>query len=137
MKFTRKFHLVIGYKKGIYNKVAYMFSRPIFNAFVILKHNSIMHEIYIEQYAQDDDFKDVFATLTKGNHVEELDYHVHNKLLYHLDKLCVPQGERINVIREAHTSFIVDHFGVGEIIAQIHRHFYWPLMNESLSIYVK
>ena len=49
-----------------------------------------MHEIYIEQYIQDEDFKDVYATLSKGNHVEELDHHVHNKLLYHLGKLCVP-----------------------------------------------
>ncbi len=42
-----------------------MLSRPIINESVILKHNSIMHEIYIEQYAQDEDFKDVYATLIK------------------------------------------------------------------------
>ena len=76
-----------------------MLSRPIVNASVILKHNSIMHESYIEQYAQDEDFKDVYATLCQGNHIKELDYHVHNKLFYHLGKLCIPHGERGNVIR--------------------------------------
>ena len=35
-----------------------------------------MHESYIEQYAQDIDFKDVYATSSQGKNVEELDYHV-------------------------------------------------------------
>ena len=48
-----------------------------------------------------------------------LDYHAPRKLLNHLGKLCVPQGERINVINECHTSLIASHFGVGKTIAQI------------------
>jgi hypothetical protein len=48
MGFLKQFHLVIWYKKGIYNKVVYMLSRPIVTASVILKHNSIMHESYVE-----------------------------------------------------------------------------------------
>ena len=66
MGFLQQFHLVIRYKKGIHNKVADMLSRPIINASTILKHNSILHESYIEQYAQDIDFKDVYATLSQG-----------------------------------------------------------------------
>ena len=76
MGFLQQFHLVIRYKKGIHNKVADMLSRPIINASTILKHNSVLHESYIEQYAQDIDFKDVYATLSQGKRVEELDYHV-------------------------------------------------------------
>ena len=53
-----------------------MFPRPIINASTILKHNSIMHEIYIEQYAQDIDFKDVYEALSNEKKVEELDYYV-------------------------------------------------------------
>ena len=81
-----------------------MLSRPIVNSTIILKHNSIMHESYIEQYVNDIDFQDVYENLSKGNQSEELDYHVHNNFLYHLGKLCIPQGERNNIIREAHTS---------------------------------
>ena len=44
-----------------------------------------MHESYIEQYAQDIDFKDVYATLSHGKHVEELDYHVKDQLLIILE----------------------------------------------------
>ena len=39
MGFLQQFHLVIRYKKGIYNKVADMISRPIISASVILKHS--------------------------------------------------------------------------------------------------
>lgn len=73
MDFLQQFHLVIRYKEGLYKKVADMISRPIVSASIILKNNSIMHESYVQQYALDDDFKDVYATLCQGNKVEELD----------------------------------------------------------------
>ena len=78
MGFLQQFHLVIRYKKGIYNKVADMLSRPILNSFIILKHNYDFHGSYIEQYAYDNEFQDVYASLSQGNQIEELDYHVHN-----------------------------------------------------------
>ena len=98
MGFLQQFHLVIRYKKGIHNKFADMLSRPIINASTILKHNSVLHESYIEQYAQDIDFKDVYATLIHDKQVEELDYHVKDQLLYHLGNFCIPQTERVNII---------------------------------------
>jgi hypothetical protein len=137
MGFLQQFHSVIRYKKGIYNKVADMLSRPIISASVILKHSPIMHESYVEQYALDTVFKEVYETLCHSNHVEELDYHVHDNLLYHLGKLCIPQGERINIIRETHSSLIVGHFGVGKTVANLQRYCYWPKMNESVSRYVR
>jgi hypothetical protein len=124
MGFLQQFHLVIKYKKGVFNKVADMLSRPIVSASVILKQSPIMHESYVEQYALDADFKDVYETLCHSNHVEELDYHLHNNLLYHLGKLCIPQGERINIIREAHSSLIAGHFGVGKTVANLQRFCY-------------
>ena len=35
--------------------------------------------------------------------MEELDYHVHGKLLYHSVKLYIPQYQRAHVIIESHT----------------------------------
>ena len=92
-----------------------------------------MHESYVEQSSLDVDFKEVYATLCHSNQVEELDYHVNDKLLYHLGKLCIPHGERINIIREAHSSLIVGHFGVGKTVANLQRYSYCPKMNESVS----
>jgi hypothetical protein len=125
------------YEKGIYNKVADMLSRPIISSSVILKHSPIMHESYVEQYALDTDFKEVYETLCHSKHVEELDYHVHDNILYHLGKLCIPQGERINIIREAHSSLIAGHFGVGKTVSNLQRYYHWPKMNESVSRYVR
>ena len=92
MGFLQQFHLVIKYKKGTSNKVADMLSRPP----IVLKNASLSHEIYIEQYAIDDDFKEIYEKLTNGTQVE--DYYLQGKLLYHLGKLCVPISERVHVI---------------------------------------
>jgi hypothetical protein len=112
------FHLVIRYKKDIYDKVVDMLTRPIISASIIFKHNLIMHESYVEQYAIDVDFKYVYATLCRTNQVEKLDYYVHGKLLY-LGKLCFLQGERVNMIRESHSSLVASHFGVGKTVASL------------------
>ena len=58
-----------------------MLSRPIISATTLLKHNSVLHESYIEKYELDNDFQDVYASLSQGNQVEELDYHLHDNLL--------------------------------------------------------
>jgi hypothetical protein len=137
MGFFQQFHLVIKYKKDILNKVADMLSRPIVNASTILRHNSLSHGRFVEQYARDDDFKDMYESLTHSNQSKELDYHVHDNLLYHLGKLCILKDERANVIKEAHTSLIYGHFGLGKIVAQLQRYCYWPRMNEIVSKYVK
>jgi hypothetical protein len=137
MGFLQQFHFVIKYKKGIYNKVVDMLSRPIVSALVICKNNSTMHESYVEQYALDADFKEVYANMSHSNQVEELDYHVHDKILYHLGNICIPRGKRVNIIREAYSYVIVGHFGVGKTMAILQRYCYWPKMNESVSRYVR
>ena len=114
-----------------------MLSRPIVSATNLLEHNFVLHESYIEQYALDNDFQDVFASLSQCNHVEELDYHLHDNLLYHLRKRFIPQQERVNIRREAHTSLIVGHFGVSNMVAHLHKYFYWPRMLESVSRFIK
>ena len=119
MGFLQQFHLVIRYKKGIYNKFVDILSWPIVSATTLLKHNSVLHESYIEQYALDNDFQDVYASLSQGNQVKELDYHLHDDLFYHLGKLYIPQGERVNIIREAHTSLIAGNFSVSKTVAHL------------------
>ena len=55
---------------------------------------------------------------------ETVDYHLQDGLLYSLDKLCVPKGEHLQLIREAHTSKVTWHFGVGKTVANLERHVY-------------
>ena len=110
-----------------------MLSRPIISATTLLKHNSILHEDYIEKYPLDNDFQDIYANLSQGNQVEELDYHLHDNLLYHLGKICIPRRERVNIIRDTHTSLIAGHFGVSKTVAHLQRYCYWHRMLESVS----
>lgn len=43
----------------------------------------------------------------------------------------------MHVIREALSSCIAGHFGVGKRLAQLQRYCYWPPMNETMSKYVR
>ena len=66
IRFLQQFHLVIKYKKGTSNKVEDMLSRPPIVASIVLKNASLSNESYIEQYATDDDFKEIYEKLTNG-----------------------------------------------------------------------
>ena len=109
--------MVIKYKKVVHNKVADILSRLVVNVILVMKNISMVHDSYVEQYPKNDDFREVHDSLTTGMHNEGVEYHLHNNLLYHLVKLCIPKDERVIVIREAHTSLIFGHFGVGKILA--------------------
>ena len=137
MGFIQQFHLVIRYKKGIFNKVADMLSIPIIFASTLLKNNSIEHESYIEKYVHDVDFQDVYVSLSEGNQVEEKDFHMHNNFLFHLGKMCIPQGKRPSVMREAHSSLIAGHFGVSKTLAHLQGYCYWPRMIDSVSRFIR
>ena len=67
-----------------------MISRSTINVAILLKNHYGLPKSYVEQYACDAEFQEVYSNLSQGHQVEELDYHVHDNLLYHLGKLCVP-----------------------------------------------
>jgi hypothetical protein len=91
MGFLQHFHLVIKYKKGTSNKLDDMLSRPPIVASIVLKNNYLSHDSYVEQYAIDEYFKEVYVKLTFSAQVEN--YCLQGKLLYHLGKLCIPTSE--------------------------------------------
>lgn len=119
--------MVLKYKKGTNNEVVEMLSFPPISASIVLQNASLSFESYVEQYFDDDHFKDIYAKLTHGSQVEN--YHLQGKLLYHMEKICIPTNERIHVIRElTHTSLLSGHFGVGKTLCHLQRLCYWPHM---------
>ena len=100
-----------------------MLSRPPISAYVIVHKASLSFESYAEQYANNDDIKEIYAKLTHGSQVDN--YHLQGKLLYRLGKLCIPPGERVHVIREAHTSLVFGHFGVEKTLCHVQRFCFW------------
>ena len=79
----------------------------------------------------------MYASLSEENQVEENDYHMHRNLLFHLGNLCIPQGDRLSVMRESHLSLIAGHFGVRKIVAHLRRYCYWPHMIDSVSYFIR
>ena len=75
--------------------------------------------------------------MSQGNQAEELDYHLHDNLLYHLGEVCIPQGERVNIIREAHASLIVSHLYVSKMVEHLQRYCYWPRILECVSHFIE
>ena len=57
--------------------------------------------------------------------------------MYYLGKLCIPKGERVHVIREAHTSLVSGHFGVEKILCHVQIFCFWPHMKNIVTHYVK
>ena len=82
----------------------------------------------------------MFQQLQVQFHVEgdsKANYHLQNGLLCKIDKLCVPKGERLHLIKEAHTFKVVGHFGVGKTIANLQRYVYCPKMQEYVAWYIR
>jgi len=126
---------VIRYKKSASNKVVDMLSHPPISAFVVFQNVSLSLESYVEQYANDSDFKEIYAKLTRGPQVDN--YYLQGNLLYHLGKLCILSDERVHVIREAHTSLVSGHFGIEKTLCHLQRFCFWPHMKNIVTRFVK
>jgi len=96
------------------------------------------HDAYKEAYSEDEEFK--VQQLHSQIHVHDgditIDYHLQDGLLYRLDMLCVPKGEQLQLIGEAHTSMVVGHFGLRKTMANLHRYVYWPKMQEHVARFI-
>ena len=67
-----------------------MLSIPPMTASIILQNNSLAQTSYIEQYVEDKDFKNVYASFIHGKQIEEKNYYLHDNLLYCMGKNCIP-----------------------------------------------
>ena len=92
-----------------------MLSRPPISAYIFIRQSPLVHSSYVEQYTKDEDFTEVYESLMHGSQNEELDYHIHDKLLYHLENICIPQSERVHLIRESHTSLMSGILMLGKL----------------------
>ena len=61
-------------------------------------------EVYAEIFFDGDYIKEIYEKPMHGSLVD--DYHLQEKLLYNLGKLCIPNNKMIHVIKEAHASLV-------------------------------
>jgi hypothetical protein len=64
-----------------------------------------------------DAYKEAYTKYYEGDN--KVDYHLQNGLIYKIYKLCVPKGEILQPIREAHTSKVAGNFGFRKTIASL------------------
>ncbi|KAH9291640.1 hypothetical protein KI387_043172, partial [Taxus chinensis] len=122
MGFPQQFHLIIKYKKGVTNKLADMLSRPPFLSAMgtLTLLEPFLCEAYQEGYEQDPNFAEIFQQKPPSEgFAPRGEYYFQDGFLYKNEKLCVPKGERVQLMREAHTSKVVGHFGVTKTVAHL------------------
>ncbi|MCI04999.1 transposon TF2-1 polyprotein, partial [Trifolium medium] len=74
------------------------------------------------------------ADKTPNNH-----YSVKDQLLYWKDKLAIPPSSPLiqQILQEFHSSLVGGHAGITRTLARVCSQFYWPLMKQDISNYVK
>lgn len=106
-----------------------------------MQMESFTHDAYTEAYSEDENFKEVFQHLQSQIHVLDgantIDYHIEDGLLSKLDKLLVPKGEPLQLVREAHTSKIARHLDVGKTMENMQRYVYWPKMQGQVGMFIR
>jgi hypothetical protein len=84
----------------------------------------------------DEDFKGVYQWLQWKKEKTYVDFYLQDGLLDKMGNLSVPREERVQLIREAHTSKIASHFGVWRV-ANLQRYVYWPKMQEGVASFLR
>jgi hypothetical protein len=86
-------------------------------------------------YQQDPDFSSTYQLL--GTSVNVTDFHIQDRLLCHLDHLCVPANEHAKLIWEAHYSRMAGNFCMEKTVVILQKHFYWPKLRQDVNQYIR
>ncbi|KAI5350206.1 PREDICTED: Transposon [Prunus dulcis] len=90
---------------------------------------------YAKGFDTDTDFDSAHAKLQQGKTSE---FQLKDGLKYKGTQLCIPEdSDRLQWIREAHTSKVAGHFGVEKTLWNVRRYMYWPKMHLDVSRYLR
>jgi hypothetical protein len=133
--YLQQFHLNIKYKTCISNYVVDYLSRPPVATLTTMLH-SYGHETskWPQLYQQDTNFATTYHIL--GTCTTLTSFHIQDELLCHLDNLCGPTSERAKIIWEAHYSQVAGYFGIEKTVVVLHKHFYWPKLQNDVTNYI-
>jgi hypothetical protein len=100
-----------------------------------LDHKFFGLESIKELYATDVDFKDAYKNCREGRTWNK--YMLHDDLLYHANKLCVPASSIcLLFLQEVHGGGLMGHFGVKKTKDVLAAHFFWPKMRRDMEHYM-
>jgi hypothetical protein len=134
VEFIETFPYIINHKKGKDKVIANALSRH-YTMLSQLDHQIFGLESLKELYATDFDFKDAYEYCREGRIWNK--YVLHDGLLYHANKLCVPASSvRLLFLLEAHGGGLMGHFGVKKIEDVLATHFFSPKMKHDVERYM-
>ncbi|WVZ71118.1 hypothetical protein U9M48_019739 [Paspalum notatum var. saurae] len=127
VKFIESFSYVIKHMKGKDNVIADALSRR-YTMLLQLDHRIFGLESIKEQYAYDEDFKDII-TWDK--------YVINEGFVFRANRLCIPVGSvRLFLLQKAHGGGLMSHFGAKKTEAVLSAHFFWPKMRRDVERFV-
>jgi hypothetical protein len=71
-----------------------------------------------------------------GTGTNVTDFHIQDGMLCHLGHLCAPARKHAKLILEAHYNRMAENFGLEKTVVILHKHFYWPKLQQDVSKYI-
>jgi hypothetical protein len=134
IEFIETFPYIIKHKKGKDNIIADSLSRR-YNMLSQLDYKIFGMETLEEFYATNLDFTDAHENCSEGRPWQK--FVIHDGLLYHASKLCVPASSvRLMVLNEAHGGGLMGHFGIKKTEDVLVSHFFLPRLRHDVECYM-
>ncbi|WVZ58897.1 hypothetical protein U9M48_009119 [Paspalum notatum var. saurae] len=94
-------------------------------------HRIFVLESIKQQYAYDEDFKDVLLHCKEGRTWDK--YVINNGFVFRANRLYIPVGSvRLLLLQKAHGGGLLGHFGAKKTEAVLSTHFFWPKMRRDI-----
>ncbi|WVZ51748.1 hypothetical protein U9M48_002861 [Paspalum notatum var. saurae] len=134
VEFIESFPYVIKHKKGKDNVIADALSTR-YTMLLQLDHRIFGLESIKEQYAYDEDFKDITLHCKDGRTWDK--YVINEGFVFRANRICIPVGSvRLLLLQEAHGGGLMGHFGAKKTEAVLSTHFFWPKMRRDVERFV-
>jgi hypothetical protein len=134
--YLQKFHLNIKYKKGSTNRVVDCLNRPPVMRLTTLL-DSFDHETseWPHLYKTNPNFSTTYQILGAKSVVTN--FHLQERIFFHLGHLFIPTSEHAKLILESHYSRVAGHVGIEKTVAILEKHFYYPELRQDVRKYIR
>ena len=134
LAYIEKFPNKLVHKPGQQNRVADALSRQV-ALMRTLSLEIVGFETLTELYANDDDFKKVWATYVLKQSCD--DFYMHDEFLIKSGQICLPRTSlREKVIRDLYGGGLVGHLGRDKTIEYVKDRYYWPKLRRDVTTIV-